>query len=168
MLGLSLSPAAEADNSFHLLFYKEVKSLHLNYLATTKHQMEVAMKQKAILTALFVFFCLVTNALAGEAVGSDKIKEMLIRPGGWSVEWRGNTYSGVSDCIFEERGENIVVKIHSASVNMSCERNVTITEDAVKYDACYDTGITLHYDPDDKEYPFKGESQTTNYKLKAK
>ena len=29
------------------MFYKEVKSLHLTYLATTKHQMEVAMKQKA-------------------------------------------------------------------------------------------------------------------------
>ncbi len=126
------------------------------------------MKQKAILAALFVFFCLVTNALTGEAIGSNKIKVMLVRPGGWVLEWRGQTYRGVSDSIFEERGENIVVKIHSASMNMSYERNVTITEDAVKYDACYDTGITLHYDPDDKEYPFKGESQTTNYKLKAK
>ena len=126
------------------------------------------MKQKAILAALFVFFCLVTNALAGEAIGSDKFKEMLLRPGGWLVEWRGHTYSGVSDSIFEERGENIVVKIHSASMNMSCERNVTVTGDAVKYDACYDTGITLHYDPNDKEYPFKGESQNTNFKLKAK
>jgi hypothetical protein len=51
---------------------------------------------------------------------------------------------------------------------MSCERNVTITEDAVKYDACRDTGITLYYDPNDKEYPFKGESQNCNYKLKEK
>jgi len=126
------------------------------------------MKQKAILAALIVFFCLVTNALAGEVLGSDKIKDMLIRPGGWLVEWRGHTYSGVSDSIFEERGENIVVKIQTASMNMSCERNVTITEDAVKYDACYEPGITLHYDPDDKEYPFKGKSQNTNYKLKAK
>ncbi|MGV7235701.1 MAG: hypothetical protein ACQ9ET_05515 [Nitrosomonadaceae bacterium] len=50
----------------------------------------------------------------------------------------------MSDSIFEERGENIVVKIHSASMNMSCERNVTITEDAVKYDACYDTPTHHH------------------------
>ncbi|MGV7235700.1 MAG: hypothetical protein ACQ9ET_05510 [Nitrosomonadaceae bacterium] len=51
------------------------------------------MKQKAILAALFVFFCLVTNALAGEAIGPDKIKDMLLKPGGWLVEWRGHTYS---------------------------------------------------------------------------
>jgi hypothetical protein len=129
--------------------------------------MEVAMKQKAILATVCVFFGLVTSAFSGEAIGSDKIKEMLLKPGGWLVEWRGNS-SGVSDSIFELRGENIVVKIHTAAMNMSCERNVTITEDAVKYDACYDTGITLHYDPNDKEYPFKGESQNVNYKLKAK
>jgi hypothetical protein len=129
--------------------------------------MEVAMKQKAILAALCVFFCLGTNVYSGEAIGADKIKEMLLRPGGWLVEWRCAS-SGVSDSIFEERGENIVVKIHTAHWNMSCERNVTITEDAVKYDACRDTGITLYYDPNDKEYPFKGESQNCNYKLKEK
>jgi hypothetical protein len=129
--------------------------------------MEVAMKQKAILTALCVLFCLVTNAFAGEAVGSDKIKEMLLRPGGWLVEWRGNS-SGVSDSLFEARGENIVVKIDTPSMRMSCERDVTITDDSVKYDGCYDTGITLRYDPDDKEYPFKGESPNVYYKLKAK
>ena len=93
MLSLSVPPAAETGNSFHLMFYNEVKSLHLTYLPNTKHQMEVAMKQKAILTALCVFFCLVTNVFSGEAVGSDKIKEMLLRPGGWLVEWRGHTYS---------------------------------------------------------------------------
>ena len=126
------------------------------------------MKKKAILGALFVLFCLVTNAFAGEAIGSEKIKEMLLRPGGWLVEWRGNTYSGVSDYIFEERGENIVLKIHTPSINMNCERNVTITEDAVKYDGCSDKDISLHYDANDQEYPFKGESPNTNYKLKAK
>jgi len=109
MLSLSVPPAAETDNSFHLMFYKEVKSLHLTYLVTTKHQMEVAMKQKAILVALFVFFCLATNAFSGEAIGSDKIKDMLLRPGGWVVEWRG-ALEGVSDFIFEARGENVVVK----------------------------------------------------------
>jgi len=53
-------------------------------------------------------------------------------------------------------------------MNMSCERNVTITSDVVKLDGCYDTNISLHYDPNDKEFPFKGESPNVNYKLKAK
>ena len=129
--------------------------------------MEFAMKQKAILTALCVFFCLVTNVFSGEAVGSDKIKEMLLRPGGWLVEWRGRS-EGLVEFTFEEREGKIVVEILNAAWNKSCERDVTINSGAIQLDACYDTGITLHYDPDDKEYPFKGKSQNVNYKLKAK
>jgi hypothetical protein len=101
------------------------------------------------------------------AGGSNEIKALLLRPNGWLVEWRGNS-SGVIDFIFEERGENVVVKIHNAAWNTSCERNVTITNNVVKLDACSDTGIELHYDPNDKEYPFKGESPNVNYKLKEK
>jgi len=126
----------------------------------------------ALTLANVLFFSLITMdcAVAGEKTstnGSDKIKALLLRPGGWLVEWRGNS-SGVSDWIFEERGENVVVKIRTAAVNMECERNVTITADVVKFDACYDTGIQLHYDPNDKEYPFKGESPNVNYKVKEK
>ena len=125
------------------------------------------MKLKAILAALLIFFCLMTNALSGEAIGSDKIKDMLLRPGGWLVEWRGNS-SGVIDFIFETRGEKIVVKINNAAWNVTCERDVTITSDVVKLDGCNDPNITLRYDPNDKEYPFKGESKNVNYKLKPK
>jgi len=108
-----------------------------------------------------------TTAYSGEAIGADNIKDMLLRPGGWLVEWRANS-SGVLDFIFEDRGDNIVVKIHNAAWNQSCERNVTIIEDTVNLDGCNDTGITLRYYPDDKEFPFKGESPNVNYKLKAK
>ena len=101
------------------------------------------------------------------ADGVDKIKTMLLRPGGWLVEWRGNS-SGVIDFVFEERGENIVVNINNVALNMACERDVIITSDVVKLDGCYDTGISLFFDPNDQEYPFKGESQKVNYKLKAK
>lgn len=121
---------------------------------------------------MFCFFSLSTldYAVAGGNTatgGSDKIKALLIRPNGWLVEWSGNS-SGVVDFIFEERGENVVVKIHNAGWNTSCERNVTIISDVVKLDACSDTNIQLHYDPNNKEYPFKGESPNVNYKLKEK
>jgi hypothetical protein len=102
-----------------------------------------------------------------DTVGADKIKAILLRPGGWLVEWRGNS-SGVVDFVFEERGENIVVKINNAAWNQSCEREVNITSDVVKLDGCNETGISLFFDPNDQEYPFKGESQNVNYKLKAK
>jgi len=100
--------------------------------------------------------------------GSDKIKAMLLRPGGWIGEWRGTNFEGVFHLIFEDRGENVVVKINNPSFNMDCERNVTITSDDIKLDGCYDTNITLRFDPNDQEYPIKGESKSTNYKLKAK
>ena len=61
-----------------------------------------------------------------------------------------------------------MVKIRTAAWNMECERDVTITADVVKFDGCYDSGIQLHYDPNDKEYPFKGESPNVNYKVKEK
>jgi hypothetical protein len=125
------------------------------------------MKQKTILAVLCAFFCLFTNAFSGDAIGSDKIKEMLLRPGGWLVEWRGNN-SGVIDFIFEDSGEKIVVKINNAAWNVSCERDVTITAEVVKLDGCNEKNISLVYDPDDNEYPFKGESQCCYYKLKAK
>jgi hypothetical protein len=109
----------------------------------------------------------VTNVFSGEAVGSDKIKEMLLRPGGWLVEWRGNS-SGVIESIFEARGEKIVVKINNAAWNQTCERDVTIILDVVKYDGCNEKNISLVYDPNDHEYPFKGESPCCYYKLKEK
>ncbi len=99
--------------------------------------------------------------------GGEKIKAMLLRPGGWLVEWRGNS-QGVSEYMFEDRGEKVVVKINTPAVNMACERDVMITSDVVKFDACYDTNISLFFDPADQEYPFKGESQNVNYKLKEK
>jgi len=102
------------------------------------------------------------------SVGVDEIKAMLLRSAGWLVEWRGSTNIGVNDYIFEARGENIVVKINNPTYNMVCERIVTINSDDIKFDACWDTNITLRFDPDDQEYPFKGESQKVNYKLKVK
>jgi len=123
-------------------------------------------------TKLDLFWVSITVAVtiflgATTAIGADKIKTMLLRPGGWLVEWRGNS-SGVIDFVFEERGENIVVNINNVALNMACERDVIITSDVVKLDGCYDTGISLFFDPNDQEYPFKGESQKVNYKLKAK
>ena len=115
----------------------------------------------------------ISNAYAQEkstTVGADKIKAILLRPDGWLVEWRGDPdpMQGTNDFIFEARGDNIVVKIKSNSSNKTCERNVIITSDVVKMDSCYEANISLFYDPNDHEYPFKGESKNYKYKLKKK
>ena len=103
-------------------------------------------------------------------VGADKIKAILLRSDGWLAEWREDPdpMQGTSDFIFEPRGETIVVKIKSNSINITCERNVTITSDVVKMDSCYGDNITLLFDANDHEYPFKGGSKSYKYKLKEK
>jgi hypothetical protein len=101
--------------------------------------------------------------------GADKIKAALLRPGGWISQWRCDMGDTVADLVFEARGENVVVKIHNA-LNQTCERNVTITSDVVKMDGCNEPGanMTLTFDPNDHEYPFKGGNKNCNLKLKAK
>ncbi len=121
-----------------------------------------------VVIAVIVSLGLVTNVFSGDAIGSDKIKEMLLRPGGWLVEWRGTFAQGRVEFIFEDRGDNIVVKINNESMKFTCERDVTITSDAIKFDACIEENITMVYDPDDHEYPFKGGSKGAHIKLKEK
>ncbi len=121
-----------------------------------------------VVIVVIVSLGLVTNAFSGESIGSDKIKEMLLRPGGWLVEWRSTFAQGRLDFILEARGDSIVVKINNESMRNTCERDVTITSDVIKFDACIEENITLVYDPDDHEYPFKGGSQGTRLKLKEK
>jgi hypothetical protein len=120
---------------------------------------------------IFTLPCItISNSYAQEKTaigGQDKIKEMLLRPGGWLVEWRGNS-SGVIEFIFEDRSDNIVVKINNPAWDVKCERNVTISGDVVKLDGCNEKNISLNFDPNDNEYPFKGESPCCYYKLKAK
>jgi len=108
------------------------------------------------------------------AGGLDKIKAMLLRPAGWKVDHYGLNRSGLAEFIYEARGENVVVKIQDLTrsdggVLMNCERAVTITSYGIIHDGCRDVEITLRFDPDDQNYPFKGASSlNVVYKLKAK
>ncbi len=104
------------------------------------------------------------------AGGPDKIKAMLLRPAGWRADWSGHGGSGVSELIFEARGEKVVAKIQRLTPSFwSCERDVTITSDVVKLDLCYDPDLTLLFDPNDHDYPFKGKTpKGYEYNLKAK
>ena len=108
------------------------------------------------------------------AGGLDKIKAMLLRPAGWKVEHYGTNKSGLAEFIYEARGENVVVKIQELTrsdggILMNCERDVTITSYGIKHDGCRAVDITLRFDPDDQNYPFKGASSlNVVYKFKAK
>jgi hypothetical protein len=102
--------------------------------------------------------------------GASNIKAILLRPDGWLAELSEDPdpMKWTNDFIFEARGDNIVVKIKIIAANKTCERNVTITSDVVTMDSCYGANISLLFDPNDHEYPFKGESKNYKFKLKAK
>jgi hypothetical protein len=100
----------------------------------------------------------------------DKLKAMLLRPAGWKADWSYRGYEmGEGEFLFEVRGDKVVVKIQNFTNPITCERDVTVTSDVVKFDGCRDLDITLRFDPNDPDYPFKGKSLSgTDYKVKAK
>ncbi len=107
------------------------------------------------------------------AGGPDKIKAMLLRPAGWKADWSlpGGADKGEGEWIFEARGDKVVAKIliTSRGTAVRCEQNVTITSEVVKFDGCYDLDITLRFDQNDQDYPFKGKSMRGyEYKVQAK
>jgi hypothetical protein len=92
--------------------------------------------------------------------GPDKIKAMLLPPAGWKANWIRGHDKGASEIIFEVRGDKVMAKIRNLTKPTTCEHDVMITSDIVKFDACYDFDITFRFDPHDQHYPFKGTSGT--------
>lgn len=127
-------------------------------------QRERPMKSRSFVVILSFCLCApqaITTVYAQvpTAGGADKIKAMLLRPTGWKADWSLPYDKGVSEIIFEARGDKVVAKTRNLTYPTTCERDVTITSDTVKFDGCYDTDITLRFDPDDQAYPFKGTSR---------
>lgn len=108
-------------------------------------------------------------AQAQAAVGqSQDIKAMLLGTTTWRAEIDGPGGSGVSDIVFEAKGDKVVAKLRSITTGQGCERDVTITADVVKFDGCQDKDVTLRFDPNDRAYLFKGKSTDNNWKLTRK
>lgn len=108
------------------------------------------------------------------ATGSDKIKAVLTRLAGWTVDWIGLSGSGTAEFVYEDRGQDVVVRIQQLSRSdgaplPKCERAVKISSDGMAHDGCIDSGITFLFDAKDQDYPFRGKSpRGYEYKLKAK
>lgn len=110
------------------------------------------------------------------AIGSDKIKAVLLRPAGWKVDWIGPSGSGIGtvEFVYEARGQEVVVRIQQqfrsdGATLPKCERGVMINSDGMQHDGCMDYGITFLFDAKDQDYPFRGKSpRGYEYKLKAK
>jgi hypothetical protein len=138
--------------------------------------MTIAPRLAAIAAAVLVLG-IGTTAVAQDqssAAGSDKIKAVLVRPAGWTVDWIGSSGSGTADFVYEARGQQVVVRIQQLSRSdgatvPKCERDVKINSDGMTHDGCVDFGITYLFDAKDQDYPFRGKSpRGYEYKLKAK
>lgn len=156
-------------------FYKRIKRsmamirIHSNKILTIIVGVIITLYCVTILSSVHT----TSNAYAEEKIaigGPDKIKDLLLRKDGWIATWQSiGIGRGKAHFVFEARGDDIVVKINNISLGDTCEKNATITSDVVKFDGCYDTNISLLFDPNDHEYPFKGSSQQkTSFKFKAK
>jgi len=132
------------------------------------------MKTKAVIWLLCIAAVLVWAGIAYAQTAPtepERIKALLLRPAGWKADWSlpGGYDKGEGEWIFEARGDKVVVKIQNFTRPTTCERDVTLTSDGVKFDGCRDLDITLRFDPNDLDYPFKGKSLSgTEYKGKAK
>ena len=108
------------------------------------------------------------------------LKAVLLKhANGWVLEWSnpdtGNR--GVVEAVFADRGEKVVASLNITDEGLfksavrSCERNVDITADTIRFDGCRDSGIVLIFDPSDIAYPLKSKNRSNNgyvYKGKAK
>lgn len=76
----------------------------------------------------------------------------------------------MSEIVFEARGDKVVAKlVRITPPTQRCEHDVTITTGVVKFDGCLRQNVTLRFDPNDREYPFKGNSEGDfEWKLKRK
>ena len=125
-----------------------------------------------IVGVIFAIFCVLS-------AHAQDLKAILLKPAVWICVWSNPStgYIGKGEIVFESRGDKVVAKIEtmnpdsSATGPVSCERDVIISADTVKFDGCIDRNIVLIFDPNDKVYLFKSKTETVNgllYKLREK
>jgi len=119
------------------------------------------------------------SALAQTAGGNTgEIRDLLLRSTGWIYDWKPGPTSNIDpktpgevgngEMLFQMHGDAIALTIHNLTRSVTCERKVTVSADTVMFDACFEAGIRLSFDPDDREFPFKGGNTMHDYRLKPK
>jgi hypothetical protein len=102
-------------------------------------------------------------------VGAETIRRMLLGPGVWLLNWPDNTIGLMTSnatLTFEMRGIALMVKIQNHTMNVGCEKEVTVTPTGVEFDGCVETGIVLRATPDDPVFAFRGQSSRRWYTLR--
>ena len=110
----------------------------------------------------------------GSAIGVEAIKRVLTGQKQWRLYWdRGvgrprragkpSDRSGSLTLEFMRLGQRFVARADNDDVHHAeCEFEVTVKDDGFIFEGCWGTEKTMTYDPDDREYPFKGRYDGTS------
>jgi hypothetical protein len=121
------------------------------------------------------------GAVAGQsgntasAIGVEAIKRVLTGQKQWRLYWDrsgvgrprfGKTTSDRSLSATLEfmrlgGGQFVAHQERDELLHGECEFEVTVKEDGFIFPGCWGSGTTMTYDPDDREYPFKGRTNGT-------
>ena len=112
------------------------------------------------------------SATTGVPIGVEAIKRMLTSHEQWTLYWDrasrgsgprlGSTTTNRSPSAtleFVRVGPRVLG--HAQEVlpyTAECEFDVTVSEDGFTFVGCWGSDKSMTYDPDDREYPFKGHS----------
>ena len=117
---------------------------------------------------------LLAGAVAGQsenttsAVGVETIKRILTGQKQWRFYWDrgvgrpriGETTSDRTPSAtleFMRLGSRLVARTENDEVHhVECEFEVTVKDDGFIFEGCVGSDKTMTYDPDDRQYPFKG------------
>ncbi len=101
----------------------------------------------------------------GAAINADVVRSAILAAPLWHVD-RSN---GTSLWRFEMRGEKLWVKSDISDANNAREVPVEVTTDGLTWIGRGGQQITLHYDPRDIQFPFKGaDSEGRTYEFTPK
>ena len=140
------------------------------------HQRAVALRYVAV--SLWVTLC--AGASYGQPgatavpVGVEAIRSMLTGHKHWTFYWdraplsRPHLGSSAADrspsATFEfmRIGRRVIGHAQDDRVHHTeCEFDVTVNEDGFTFAGCWGSAKSMTYDPDDREYPFKGRTDGT-------
>lgn len=125
-----------------------------------------------------LMFCLIVGVTPGAGQGAESIsmKQVLLNPRGFNMEWSCGNKSGHSRVFFLEESGNIVTEIRvldieNVDVNNpinfgeeSCNSYAKLTDKGIIFYGCRSTAwdIPLTYYPGDEKTPFKGSGTDCN------
>jgi hypothetical protein len=113
------------------------------------------------------------SSQSGSAIGADSIRAILTEQPRWTVYWSSlgaaprPPASAASGTIqFTRRGDKIMGHLSIPVFTEECDFEVIIKDNGFSYLGCARFDMEITYDPDDREYPFKGTGGSNFYWLR--